>query len=311
MGMEPNPLMDGQPMPPQAGPPMDGGGMPPAGQPPMGGPPMGMPQAPAPKPEWTDEALQLLMDDFDMDSMDIAIGADPKSVTDMQRMMRAQYLGTFLENPVMAAGMDAQEIKRRMLEAAQMDDIDKLFAKGPDPVAQVAEAQAKATVKDTEAAAVLKMQQAEKARQEANDVAFQRGITAGTGANAQDTEAERSRMDAAAKDREFQIKQAELDLKKRELDLKLQMEADKREHEIGLRRMELDHEAGMQQSEMDGEQEAEEPQEKGEDKSSQLMDLMRQVIDGQQATLKAQAAKKRVVRDEAGRVVGLETVNEE
>lgn len=141
---------------------------------------MGMPQAPAPKPEWTPEALKLLMDDFDMDSMDIAIGADPKSVTDMQRMMRAQYLGTFLENPIMAAGMDAQEIKRRMLEAAQMDDIDKLFAKGPDPAAVVAEAQAKADVKETEASATLKMQQAEKTRQEANDTAFNRGLTAGT-----------------------------------------------------------------------------------------------------------------------------------
>lgn len=146
----------------------------------MGGPQMGMPQAPQPKPEWTPEALKLLMDDFDMDSMDIAIGADPKSVTDMQRMMRAQYLGTFLENPVMAAGMDHQEIKRRMLEAAQMDDIDKLFAKGPDPVAQVAEAQAKADVTETKASATLKMAQAEKARQESNDTAFNRGLTAGT-----------------------------------------------------------------------------------------------------------------------------------
>lgn len=139
---------------------------------------MGM--APAPKPEWTPAALEALMDDFDVDSMDLAIGADPKSVTDMQRMMRAQYLGSFLQTPIMAQGLDTNEIKRRMFEAASMDDIDKLFANGPDPMAGLQIEQAKADVKETKTKAMLNIAKAEDTRQEGMGKAFERGVTQGT-----------------------------------------------------------------------------------------------------------------------------------
>lgn len=141
----------------------------------MGQPPSPM-MAPPPKPEWTPEALEALMEDFDLASMDIAPTADPKSVTDMQRMMRAQYLGQFIGQP----GINNQEIQKRMMEAANIEDIDKLFSEGPDPMAVLQGKKLEAEVKTEQAKGVLTMAQAENARQDGNDKAFERGITAGT-----------------------------------------------------------------------------------------------------------------------------------
>lgn len=131
--------------------------------------------APQPKPKWTPEALDALMEDFDLASMDIAPTADPKSVTDMQRMMRAQYLAQFLNQP----GINNQEIQKRMMEAANIEDIDKLFAEGPDPMAVLTGKKLEAEVKTEQAKSVLTMAQAENVRQDGNDKAFSRGLTQG------------------------------------------------------------------------------------------------------------------------------------
>jgi hypothetical protein len=141
------------------------------------------PEAPKPKLEWTPEALDMLMEDFDMRSMDVAPSADPKSVTDMQRMMRAQFLMSFLGQP----GINNQEIQRRQFEAANIEDIDKLFVEGPDPMAQM-EAETKqleneklkAEVKTEKAKATETMNKAENVRQEAKGKAFERGVTQGS-----------------------------------------------------------------------------------------------------------------------------------
>jgi len=70
--------------------------------------------------------------DFDLRDMDIRPVSDPTSVTKMQKMGRAQFLGSFL-----GKGLNDQAIMRRMLEAADVEDIDELFPKGPpqpDPI---------------------------------------------------------------------------------------------------------------------------------------------------------------------------------
>jgi hypothetical protein len=131
--------------------------------------------APQPKPEWTPEALELLMEDFDLRNMDLAPTADPKSVTDMQRMMRAQYLTQFLGQP----GINNQEIQRRQLEAANIEDIDKLFVQGPDPMQELEAEKLKAEVGTEKAKGTLTMAQAEKTRQEGMETAFDRGIKQG------------------------------------------------------------------------------------------------------------------------------------
>lgn len=69
--------------------------------------------------------------------------SDPTMVTDQQRLGRAQFLLQFANDPT----MNAQEIKKRMFEAAGIEDIPKLFNPAPPPnpeiVAKAAELEAK------------------------------------------------------------------------------------------------------------------------------------------------------------------------
>ena len=55
--------------------------------------------------------------------------ADPTMVTDMQMMGRAAYLGQFANDPL----CDPREIRQRMFEAANINDIDKILLKQPLP----------------------------------------------------------------------------------------------------------------------------------------------------------------------------------
>ena len=55
--------------------------------------------------------------------------SDPTMVTDMQRLARAQFLMQFATDPT----MDAQKIKRRLLNAANIDNINELFLPNPPP----------------------------------------------------------------------------------------------------------------------------------------------------------------------------------
>ena len=73
--------------------------------------------------------------DFNATDFDIRPVSDPSSVTRSQRIARAQFIGTFLGAP----GMNPKAIITRMLEAADVDDIDELFApeQQPDPAQQM------------------------------------------------------------------------------------------------------------------------------------------------------------------------------
>lgn len=124
-----------------------------------------------------DQGLQaaMLAQDFDLSGMDISPSADPRSITDMQRMARAQFLMPFLGQP----GINNQEIQRRQFEAANLEDIDKLFVQGPDPMAMLAIEEKKADVALKKAQGVKAMQEAEGARQDAHTKAFERGTSAG------------------------------------------------------------------------------------------------------------------------------------
>lgn len=113
--------------------------------------------------------------EFDLKGMDMVPSADPKSVTDMQRMMRAQYLGQFIGQP----GINNQEIQRRQMQAANIEDIDKLFSQGPDPMQELAAEEKKHEVAGKKADVIETLAKAEKARQEAESEAFERGTAAG------------------------------------------------------------------------------------------------------------------------------------
>lgn len=70
--------------------------------------------------------------DFNSADFDIRPVTDPNSVTRMQRMAKGQFLMSTIEAAV-AAGGDAQEILRRVYEAASIEDIDKIFPPRPPP----------------------------------------------------------------------------------------------------------------------------------------------------------------------------------
>lgn len=75
----------------------------------------------------TEEAIG--RQDYESKSYDIVPVTDPTIVTDMQRMAKATFLMEFREDQ----SLDQQEITRRVFEAAQIDEIDALFSKGPSP----------------------------------------------------------------------------------------------------------------------------------------------------------------------------------
>lgn len=77
--------------------------------------------------------------DFASEDMDIRPVSDPSSVTRMQKMAKAQFiLGTMPY--LQAVGGDARDALRRVYEAADVDDIDKLLPapqpQQPDPKAE-------------------------------------------------------------------------------------------------------------------------------------------------------------------------------
>lgn len=87
-----------------------------------------------------DEAEQVGPEDYAQDDLDVVPVTDPTVVTDMQRLGRAQFLMQFMGNPA----MNQQEIMSRILEAASIEDIPKLFAEQPPVDPKVKEAETKA-----------------------------------------------------------------------------------------------------------------------------------------------------------------------
>jgi hypothetical protein len=83
-----------------------------------------------------DPQADFLTDFADAD-MDIRPVSDPSAVTRMQKMAKAQYLESKM-GAVASVGGDVREIIRRSLEAADVEDIDKILPapkpQPPDPM---------------------------------------------------------------------------------------------------------------------------------------------------------------------------------
>jgi len=105
--------------------------------------------------ELLDDPAADLLKDFNAADMDICPVSDPSSVTRMQRMARAQFLLSTVET-LQAVGGDVREVLRRVYEAADVDDIDKILPAPPPPGPEQAMAMAdmEATVRGKVAKAV-------------------------------------------------------------------------------------------------------------------------------------------------------------
>ena len=90
--------------------------------------------------------------DFDGRDMDIRPVSDPASVTKMQKLSQAQFLLS-----LRGMGLDDMEIMRRVLEAADVEDAEKLFPQGVDPMQEMAAKSAEADIEATQAKAARDM----------------------------------------------------------------------------------------------------------------------------------------------------------
>lgn len=72
----------------------------------------------------TEDPIEILKMDYQIEDMDITPVSDPTMVTDMQRMARAEALLPMAQDP----DFNGREIKRRYLEAMGIADIDGLWA---------------------------------------------------------------------------------------------------------------------------------------------------------------------------------------
>lgn len=77
------------------------------------------------------------VEDFGSDDIDIRPVSDPSSITRMQKMAKAQFL-LGLMGPIQATGGDTREVMMRVLEAVDLEDIEKIYPppKPVDPVQQ-------------------------------------------------------------------------------------------------------------------------------------------------------------------------------
>ena len=113
--------------------------------------------------------------DFNVDDMDIRPVSDPTSVTRMQKLARAQFVwGLAQNNPL----LDQGKVLRRVLEAADVEDAEDLFAPPAQPN-PIAEAGAQAELAKTQSEAMKNEAQGQKAQADALATAAETGFMMG------------------------------------------------------------------------------------------------------------------------------------
>ena len=92
---------------------------------------------------------------------------DPSMVVDSQKMARAEFLGAFKDDPL----MNGEEIRRRMLDAASIPDIDAVLQSKPPPNAEITARMAELELRriETKARAIYNMAGAVKMLAEADE----------------------------------------------------------------------------------------------------------------------------------------------
>ena len=80
------------------------------------------------KYKMADEQFEITADDYAVTSGVESVG-DPELITDMQRLMRAQVLGAFKDDPL----CNGKEIRRRILQASNIEEVDNIVLDQPPP----------------------------------------------------------------------------------------------------------------------------------------------------------------------------------
>ncbi|MGL5733756.1 MAG: hypothetical protein ACRCYS_02725, partial [Beijerinckiaceae bacterium] len=157
--------------------------------------------------------------DYDLRDMDINPVSDPATVSKMQKMAKAQFIyETAKENPM----IDQAAATLRMLEAAGIEEPEKLMAK-PDPAQQeMQQRAAMAEVGQMEADAALKGAQAQEIMTRGDAAAMESGVKAEESAGNQQMALQKQEHDIALAEKQHELKMQELEIKWEELELKFE-----------------------------------------------------------------------------------------
>lgn len=97
-------------------------------------------------------------EDYALGGMDIVPVSDPTSVSDMQKLVRAEFLKGFIGMP----GVNAEEILKRVFAAANIEEPEKILTPPPDPQQVAQEVMGGLEARESQAKAAKDMAQAEK-----------------------------------------------------------------------------------------------------------------------------------------------------
>jgi chaperonin GroES len=115
--------------------------------------------------------------DFDMAGVDVMPVSDPSSVTDTQRLTRANFLASRV---AAAPGLyNAMEVERRVLEAARIPNVEAVLQVGPNSQMMLAQEQAVAQIGKLKAETNAAEARAAQAYQQAQGEALERGVRTG------------------------------------------------------------------------------------------------------------------------------------
>lgn len=115
--------------------------------------------------------------DFDMRGVDVLPVSDPASITDMQKIARANFLGSrAAANPL---EYNMAVVERRMLEAARIENVDEVINPPDAPIRQMAQRKAMAEINELESKSRANEANAAAKAQDAQESALERGVRAG------------------------------------------------------------------------------------------------------------------------------------
>lgn len=95
---------------------------------------------------------EVLQSDYDSEAMDVVPVADPNAVADMIKIVRAEWLAQFMNDP----WFDARELRVRMLDATQIPEPDKLIKQEPSPNPEITMKQQELQIEAEKADAQIK-----------------------------------------------------------------------------------------------------------------------------------------------------------
>lgn len=211
------------------------------------------------------ELMRIGVSDYQMDDSDIKPAADPTAVSEVLKLTKAQALGELIP----LGTLNVMEVTKRILEAQDQPEIEKLLNQGPPPPdPKMMEAQVKMQVEQQKAA--LKQQEMQLKLQ---------------------FESEKNQMEISMKQLEMQLKEMEMQLKAKEAQMNAQIKAVSAQQDMVLQHRQGQMDMQMQEQNMQLQQRQHQQAIEQSDVSHQQK--LKQAKESSQAKTKDQGGKKK------------------